>query len=105
MRCHFAIAFTIYDVTPKRVLHNLKISSHNIKCCINGPKGMTIPEERDYKWLCTPGDGNCLLYHAVLEQLCENDNHAFWEATSPTRCACAMHFARVLLVVLNTAIA
>ena len=35
----------------------------------NGPKGMTMPEERDYKCMCTPGDGNCLLCHAVLEQL------------------------------------
>ena len=57
---------------------------HNIKCCINGPKGITMPEERNYKWMCTSGDGNCLLYHAVLEQSCGSDNHAFWEATSPS---------------------
>ena len=48
--------------------------------------------------MCTPGDGNCLLYHAVLEQLCGNDNHTIWETTSPTRRVCTMHFARVLLV-------
>ena len=47
-----------------------------------------MPEERDYKCMCTPGDGNCLLHHPVLEQLCGNDNHAFWEAILPTRCAC-----------------
>ena len=26
-----------------------------------------MPEESDYKCMCTTGNGNCLLYHAVLE--------------------------------------
>ena len=51
-------------------MSHLKEFSHNAHTIVNaanGPKGMTIPEERDYKCMCTPGDGNCLLYHAVLE--------------------------------------